>query len=403
MSKTSEQRYINSRKRKAKITSFCFRFFSLLPINSKKISFITFEGNGGYCCNPRYISEQLQKEDETLNMVWLVNDVRKKFPNTIKVVNNTFFNRAYHLATSKVWISNARMEYGTLKRKGQFYIQTWHGAIAFKAVGKLRGELFPKIARIVSEYDSKLIDIVLSNSDWCTEKYTDMLLYDGVIKQTGSARCDVFFKNRNQICKAVREKYNIPEQSKIVLYAPTFRGGSQQGKRNIHVEEPTIDFNRVVTSLEKKFGGEWWVFLRLHPQLAANLETMPINKNDANFIDVSTAYDMNEILAACDVFITDYSSSAFDAINGLIPVFIYADDLEEYVADRGELMWDMFSLPFSTATSNEHLERNILAFDKEKYDQSVKCFSEEYGVLEDGFASKRVADIVLNLMEFGDE
>ena len=103
---------------------------------------------------------------------------------------------------------------------------------------------------------------------------------------------------------------------------------------------------------------------------------------------------MNEVLAAADVFVTDYSSSAFDAVNMRIPVFLYADDLKEYVEDRGELMWDMKKLPFGVAETNEELREIIRGFEQKGYEDAVGEFLAECGVVEDGKASARVADVI---------
>uniref|UniRef100_UPI000AB2423D CDP-glycerol glycerophosphotransferase family protein n=1 Tax=Clostridium sp. NkU-1 TaxID=1095009 RepID=UPI000AB2423D len=296
------------------------------------------------------------------------------------------------MTTAKAWVDNSRKAYGTAKRKKQLYIQTWHAALEFKPVGKFRGKLFPRIAYLVSEYDSKLADYVTSNSEWCTKLYPEMLLYNGDIIKTGSPRCDIFINRREEIYQYIRERYHMPQDAKIVLFAPTFRGGSQKGNRQVFTEESTIDFKRLVNALERKFGGTWFVFLRLHPQLAAQLAQFPLAKGIANTIDVSQADDMNELAAASDVLITDYSSSAFDVINMYLPVFLYADDLEQYTGERGRLMWDMYSLPFSVAKDNDELVENIAKFDVEKYKKKIDEFSQEHGVLEDGHASDRVAD-----------
>lgn len=389
-----EKRYIKRRKRKAFITNLCYRMLWILPVHSKKIVFTTFEGDGGFCCNPRYIAEELLRRPEEYEMIWLVNNPKRNFPDGIRKVTNTFWNRAYHLATAKVWVDNSRKPYGTAKRKHQLYIQTWHAALEFKPVGKFRGELFPKIAYLISEYDSKQADYVTSNSEWCTKLYPEMLLYDGKIIKTGSPRCDVLVNDRCRLYRSIREKYQIPQEAKIVMFAPTFRGGSQKGARSVFAEESSLDFEGLVKALEKRFDGKWYVFLRLHPQLAAKLENMKLKKKAANMIDVSQADDMSEVMAAADVFITDYSSSAFDAINIHMPVFLYADDLQDYMGERGHLMWDMHSLPFTVAETNEKLQHDIMDFDVEQYKTDVDAFLKEHGVLEDGKASARVADLI---------
>lgn len=390
----TEEKYINKRKRKAFLTGVAYRLLCVFPVRRKKIVFTTFEGDGGYCCNPRYVAEALLKKNENLDLVWLVNNLKKQFPQGIRKVKNTFWNRAYHLATAKVWIDNSRKAYGTRKRKCQLYIQVWHAAIGFKPLGLFRGKLFPKMAYLVSEHDSKLADYVISNSEWCTRLIPDQLIYHGEIIKTGSPRCDIFFTGREETYRKLRDQYKIPQDAKIALFAPTFRGGSQKGNRQVFVEEPTLDFAGLVNALERKFGGTWFVFLRLHPQLAAQLDQFPLKNGIANMIDVSQADDMNELAAASDVLITDYSSSVFDVINMYMPVFLYADDLDEYTEERGRLMWDLHTLPFSVARNNDELAENIAGFDAEEYKRKIDEFSRENGVLEDGRASERVAELI---------
>nr|WP_024837799.1 CDP-glycerol glycerophosphotransferase family protein [Clostridium sp. 12(A)] len=395
----TEEQYINKRKRKAFFTSLAYWLLWALPVKKKKIVFTTFEGDGGYCCNPRYVAEELLKKEDDLELVWLVNNLKKQFPQGIRKVKNTFWRRAYHLATAKVWIDNSRKAYGTRKRKGQLYIQLWHAAIGFKPLGLFRGKLFPKMAYLVSEHDSKLADYVISNSKWCTKFIPDQLIYTGNIIKTGSPRCDVFFNERKDVYRKLRERYGIPHDTKIALFAPTFRGGSQKGDRQIFVEEPLLDFARMTEVLERKFGGTWFVFLRLHPQLAAQFNQFPLKNGISNMIDVSQADDMNELAAASDALITDYSSSVFDVINMYIPVFIYADDLEEYIKERGGLMWDMYSLPFSVARDNNELIENVENFDAKQYKEKIDEFLIENEVLEDGCASGRVVNLIEHVIK----
>lgn len=396
---SNEEKYIRKRKWQCYRTNLFYRLLWIFPVNKRKVVFTTFEGDGGYCCNPRYIAEELLSRKEKYDIVWLVNNMEKQFPDGIKKVKNSFLNRAFHLTTAKVWVDNSRKAYGTAKRKNQLYIQTWHAALEFKPVGKFRGKLFPRIAYLVSEYDSKLADYVTSNSEWCTKLYPEMLLYHGNIIKTGSPRCDIFINRRNEIYKYIRERYQMPQDAKIVMFAPTFRGGSQKGNRQVFADEPTIDFKRMVNALEEKFGGNWFVFLRLHPQLAVQLDGFPLTNGISNMIDVSQGDDMNELAAASDVLITDYSSSAFDVINMYLPVFLYADDLDQYTEERGKLMWDMYSLPFTVARDNDELVENIAKFDAEEFIKKVDSFLEEHGVLEDGHASERVVDVIKKFLD----
>lgn len=395
----SETIYIGKRKLKAFMHSLAYYMCRIFPIDSNKIVMWTFEGSGGYGCSPKYVAEEILKRNREgktkKRIVWLLNDTGKEFPPEIEKVKSTLWSRAYHLSTAGTWVSNTRTFYGTRKRKKQCYIQTWHGTICIKPIGTYRGSLFPKMAYLVSAYDSRLIDYVLTGSDWCEHMYRKGLVYDGKIIRTGTPRCDVLFHAIEEKHRQMRQEYGIPQEARIMLYAPTFRGGSQNKNRSVNAEEATVDFKRLILALEERFGGTWYVFLRLHPQLAAKMEGLKTGQSSDRLIDVSQRPDMNEIIAGSDAFLTDYSSAIFESAIIKQPGFIYADDLEEYIADRGDLFFDMRKLPFPVALDNDELIRNILQFDEEKYKKQLDAFIRKTGIFEDGHASERVVRLIM--------
>ena len=191
-SSLSERIYIEKRKWKAFLHGLVFDICRIFPIDSKKIVMWTFECQGGYGCSPKYVAEELLRQNREgmtdYQIVWLMDHTEKEFPKEIVKVKNTLWNRAYHLSTAGTWVSNTRTFYGTKKRKGQCYIQTWHATMCMKPIGKYRGRRLPKMAYIVSKYDSGLIDYVLSGSTWCDHMYRDGLIYNGEIIRTGTPR-----------------------------------------------------------------------------------------------------------------------------------------------------------------------------------------------------------------------
>lgn len=399
----TEELYIGKRKIKAFFCGLVYRMCQVFPVQQDKIVMWTFEGTGGYGCSPKYIAEEILKRNRegktSFKIIWLLENLEKEFPKEIVKVKSTLWTRAYHLSTARFWIANTRTFYGTKKRKGTIYLQTWHGSVAMKPIGRYRGDALPKMAYLVSRYDSKMIDYALSGSRWCTQMWPDGLIYDGKILETGSPRCDVLFSGTKEEHVRSREKYKIPLDAKIMLYAPTFRGGSQNKNRNVNAETCSVDLERLVETLEKRFGGVWYVFLRLHPQLAARMDHLPIKKASERFIDVSQRPDMNEIIAACDACLTDYSTAIFESFLTRMPGFIYADDLKEYVADRGKLMFSMEEIPFPVAQDNDELAEAILGFDQEAYEKKVEQFIQKAGIMEDGRASERVVDLVEELAD----
>ena len=389
----SEKAYIKERKRKARHLSLWFRKMQVFPIQNK-IVFSTFEGDGGFCCNPRYIAEEILRRGWDCEMIWLTHDPTRKFPSGIRAVKDTPKNIAYHLSTAAVWIDNYRKPLGTIKRKGQLYIQTWHASMGFKAVGLFRGKLFPAIAKIVSEHDSALIDYVISNSDYCTSIFPKKLLYNGPVLQVGSPRCDCLIKDKEKLRQLVRKKYNLSDNEGIVLYAPTFRGGSQKGEKQVTFEEFSLDINGVIDTLQKKTSKKWNMMLRLHPQLSAFMKRMPGSISEVPVMDVSQEDDMSQVLGAVDLVITDYSSCAFDALFCNIPVILFADDVEKYKKSRGSFMWEKDELPFIMSGNNEELQQCILDFDKDVYAEKKERFMKKHNVTENGNASMHVVDTV---------
>ncbi|MBD5521766.1 MAG: hypothetical protein HDR03_11225 [Lachnospiraceae bacterium] len=398
-----EEWYIYKRKLKAFFHSLPFYICRVFPINTHKIVMWTLEGKGGYGDSPKYIAEEIIKRNrggkEKYEIIWLADDPEKEFPAYIKTVRNTLWKRAYHLSTAAFWIGNTRTDYGTRKRHNTIYIQTWHAIVGLKPIGKQRGSRLPRMARIVSEYDSGLIDYVLSGNEWSNKMWPDGLLYYGAMLQTGVPRCDVLFYGKDQMHRKYREKYDLPQDVSIILYAPTFRGGSQSGRRSVNADIGSLNFEKLIDALERRFGGTWYVFLRLHPQVAEESHSIIEKEKNGRVIDVSHYADMNELIAASDVFLTDYSSSIFESAIMMQPGFLFVEDEEEYVKDRGELVFRLKELPFPVAYDMEGLERHIEMFDQTQYESDLKKFMEMLGMFEDGMASGRVVDLIEGIAE----
>lgn len=197
----------------------------------------------------------------------------------------------------------------------------------------------------------------------------------------------------------------------MVMFAPTFREGSVGGRRTVFSEVWSLDFQRLLHNLEQRFGGEWYLCLRVHPQLAAEMEEYKDESLQGRLIDASREDDMYEILAAMDAFVTDYSSAAMDASYTHMPVFIYADDIEKYVGDRGSMLWNLsvdsrkpvtnnkemtfdmdIILPYPVAQNNEEMEENIINFDESLYLARMRQFEEEIELVFGGRGSGVTVD-----------
>ncbi|SFC94535.1 CDP-glycerol glycerophosphotransferase family protein [Butyrivibrio sp. YAB3001] len=409
----NEQLYICWRLTKAFIQSIPFYLFRVVPINPDRIVFTTIEGTTGFTCNPKYIALEaiklIVRDNKKYELIWLVDDTTKVFPEEIKKVKNTLINRAFYLSTAKFWIDNSRKQLECRKRKGQIYIQTWHAKLGFKPTCLDRGASFSRIAYLVSKHDSDMVDYWLSNSDWYDNTLKTGSLYEGKTLRTGSPRCDCLVKAskerelKDKIKTGLVERFGLYQDNTksidnvhFLMYAPTFRGGNQNIDRKLASDQHAPDYNLLLSSLEKRFGGTWFILLRLHPQMTVRGIKATDSKDlySKKCIDVSKVDDMYEILAGCDAFMTDYSSSAFDAAVMNIPIFLYCDDYSDYENERGKLLWDLKKLPFPMATDTRQLQQVIEEFDENAYLASLKRLWEENKIIEDGKASKRVVDFI---------
>ena len=180
----------------------------------------------------------------------------------------------------------------------------------------------------------------------------------------------------------------MDNDEKILIYAPTFRTISNSEYRE-------IDFKLLFNSLQQRWPGKWKIFLRYHP----SVKVIPEHDEQLNYlIDVSKYEGSQELIAASDVLISDYSSIMFEPAYIFKPVFLYAPDKNVYMKNERDFLLDYNSLPFPTSTTNQKLSEQIKEFNEEKYNQNLKNFLEKYGVHEDGHASERVAKFIIDLM-----
>lgn len=268
------------------------------------------------------------------------------------------------------------------------------------------------MAYLVSKNDSDMIDGLVIDSAWCEQCFDRALVYQGSFIKTGSPRCDVLYGDRSVYRERFRRKHGLPPDAKVVMFAPTFREGAKNGKRSVYSEAWSIDFKRLLESLERRFGGVWFICVRVHPQLTPVFQEYKNEAVQGRLIDESQADDMYEILAGMDAYITDYSSACFEAGFAEIPVFIFADDIQRY-ADSRNLMWNLASdpldhitnnknmtpeldlvFPFPVATDNAGLEKIILKFNEESYRKELERFRQVTELVFDGRASEKLAQLV---------
>lgn len=342
-----------------------------------------------YSCNPRYLTEHLLENNTEFEIFWVFrgNVDTSGVDKRIKCVRYKSLRYFLLVNTSEFFITNARTDPYRIywhKRKGQKYVMLWHGGVALKRIEKDAEAQLSYSYLKKAKIDSKVCDLMVSGCRFQTSLLKEKFWYDGEILERGIPRNDVFFNKARhpEMKERICHKYGISPDSRIVLYAPTFR-------RNKSIEPYRIDWSRVVPELRKIYDTEKIsILLRLHPNLIGKADASSLI-NDESVIDVTRYHDMQELLCVSDLLITDYSSSMFDITMLKKPCMLYATDIEKY--NRG-YYFDFAELPFPLARNEEELIGNIRTFDSAAYDESVESFFEKHiGLCEDGNASKAIA------------
>lgn len=356
----------------------------LFPINNKKITVSNYYGRG-YGDNAKYIVESLLKKNDKIRIIWLIKDdiEKESLPERVEPCRINTVKSVYHLMTSKIWLDNCRKFFIKFKRQEQFYIQTWHG-FALKQIEKdAQAKLSPDYVKLAKR-DSENTDVIISCSRFMTSLYQNSFWYNGNILEIGAPRNDILLIKDNNLKKKVYDYLGIDEGKGIVLYAPTFRVDKKMSAYS-------LDYKRLKNVCKRRFGKDFVIVTRLHPNIAN--QSSELDKN-SDIINGSFYPDMQELMLASDIIITDYSSVMFDFSLMYKPCFQFATDISEYKNDRG-FYFKLDELPFSISSDNDELEKNILEFSEKIYMEKLAQFHQKIGVVTEGKASEKCADMIL--------
>ena len=361
----------------------------VFPIKHDKIVVSNFLGKG-FGDNGKYIVLELLKRDKKYDIVWLCSDLNLPMPDGVRKVKLRSIQSVFEQATAKIWIDNRRKPGYVRKRKGQYYIQTWHGIKGLKKTEKNAESVLSPQYIANAKNDSKMADLFMANCKLDYEEYQKSWWYSGEISQYGTPRVDLLYCQDEQYKKRIKAKLGISIDQKVFLYVPTFRRKYRDPSLSIY----QLDWDGVLTALHNRFEGEWVGLMRLHPNL--RLEMNQSLRTNKDVINVSEYDDVQELLYIADVAVTDYSSTILDFGIKKCPGFLLAKDLEEYQKYEQGNYFKLTEFPFPLAQSDEELIACIKTFDSEVYSKKIHHFyNDVLGFYECGHASEQIVNKIL--------
>lgn len=363
----------------------------LFPIKQNRI-FMHNDLAYNYSCNPKYVTEYLLKYyPEKFDII-----ISTKYPEKyqylkkrgLKIVRFNAFQYFFYAMTSKVYLTNSGGFSYIPMRRAQIVINTHHGGGAYKKIGRyVYGDtpLFRKDLLLSANSTT----VFLSTCRKFTEVVSDSILVPKEkFWEIGMPRNDMLINFEKNEYKRIREKLGLHGEEKLVLYAPTYRKENDNYFKDSVSISYGIDCRRVCNALSERFGGVWVFAFRFHP-CVTDRDILP----EGNVIDLSDYEEMQELLLVADAMINDFSSSMWDYMLTGRPSFMFAVDMEHYIATT-DVETPISEWPFPKSRNNEELEKSILEFDEQKYKENCERHYKELGGCESGRATELVGEYI---------
>ncbi|MEV7059355.1 CDP-glycerol glycerophosphotransferase family protein [Streptomyces microflavus] len=305
------------------------------------------------------------------------------------------------LARSRRIVTDEQLPAWFERRPGQTVVQTWHGTPLGRFGTGLTDTLYADHQHLATlAHRSAQWSVLVSPSRFATPLLRSSLAYEGEVLEAGSPANDVLFPpDRDKAAEEVRRTLGIPEDHRVVLYAPTYRDHlahppsvspdpSDRTAPGPYRWDPALD----PQALARTLGPGHTVLVRLHPRVTGGVQDGP------GVLDVSHHPGAAGLLLIADVLVTDYAGLMFDfALTGR-PMLFHTYDLEHYRDTvRG------FCLDFETrapgpllVTTDEVAQalRSIGTL-AARHADAYESFRRDYCDLDDGRAAARVADRLL--------
>ena len=247
----------------------------------------------------------------------------------------------------------------------------------------------------VSNYKDKFYrqkenwDYLLSDNPFSTEKFQSCFMYpkEKILEYGYPANDPLYAPDREERARKIKEKLGIPADKKVIMYAPTWRDDNYY-----EIGQFKFDLDLDVNRLEKEFGDEYVLLLRLHYLV---VEALDMSKYGEFAVNGSAYDDVTDLYLITDILITDYSSVFFDFANLKRPVLYYTYDLERYRdVLHGFYLSMEDDLPGPMLLTNDEVVDAIKNIDQiqEKYKDRYEEFYNRFCCIDDGHATERVVN-----------
>ena len=288
--------------------------------------------NSHYNYNSRYLFEYVKENLPEITPLFVINDPELRNSLSSKYGKQYFIETESiqgirQALSAGVWFTSAGLPaYGTGLHKKRLIINLWHG-VPLKKIALLDPNL-KKAARIYFKkiFSENYTCILTTSHELIPLMARSFAVSEDKIKVWGQPRNDGLFQKND--CREILGQLfpDLPEYTKTVLYAPTFR---DYGQVQLF---PFKDFDQeqLEAFLEEK---NMLLFIRTH--VAEQGSAAPYPGKRIRFLGNEQAEDVTGILNIFDCLITDYSSIYIDYLLTDKPMIFLPYDRQQYLDGRG--------------------------------------------------------------------
>ena len=288
--------------------------------------------NSHYNYNSRYLFEYVKENLPEITSLFVINDPELRNSLSSKYGKQYFIETESiqgirQALSAGVWFTSAGLPaYGTGLHKKRLIINLWHG-VPLKKIALLDPNL-KKAARIYFKkiFSENYTCILTTSHELIPLMARSFAVSEDKIKVWGQPRNDGLFQKND--CREILGQLfpDLPEYTKTVLYAPTFR---DYGQVQLF---PFKDFDQkqLEAFLEEK---NMLLFIRTH--VAEQGSAAPYLGKRIRFLGNEQAEDVTGILNIFDCLITDYSSIYIDYLLTDKPMIFLPYDRQQYLDGRG--------------------------------------------------------------------
>lgn len=377
---------LNKRRRIRHINKLKLKY-KQAPIKQNHVLFMGFDYR--YIGNSKYLFDYLIKNNRELTINFVTENEAVPHINKIKPRSLEFWKA---LGEAKIVIVESWIPLAFQKKPDQVWIQLWHGT-PYKKL------FFDSHEKYISKYnrnhkrdkkrDIEKWDYLLADSYGAIDKFnTAFSIPNERVKCFGYPRVQWLKENgdNHSLKQTIKQKLNIPDEKKVIFYAPTWRDYNYKNDR------PSFQYLLNLERFANALSDQYVFIVKLH-----NMERRGIHVE--NVIFPATTFETQELLLITDILISDYSSIVFDALPIDMKFYLFINDRERFTESRGSYNdLDTLFEPFTYDDEDKLLRQIIENADNTKHINYIQL-KEKYSNSFSFNSNKKLTELIMEQMK----